>query len=109
MPFELTILGVSSATPTLERHPSAQVLALGQRSFLIDCGEGTQMQILKYNLRPSKIEKILISHLHPDHYLGLLGLLTTLNLNQRTQEMHIYSQPGLKEMLEVQFRYSNIF
>src|SRR6202035_3942607 len=85
MPFELTILGTSSATPTIDRHPSAQFLVLGDHYMLLDCGEGAQIQLLRYGLRMFKISKIFISHLHPDHYLGLPGLLSSLSLKGRTE------------------------
>ena len=73
MGFELTILGSSSATPIYDRHPTSQLLVFRDRHFLIDCGEGTQMQMLKYKIRYHRISHIFISHLHGDHYLGLIG------------------------------------
>lgn len=107
MSFELTILGSSSATPLINRHPSAQVLNYRERFFLIDCGEGTQMQMLHYKIRMSKIHHILISHLHGDHYLGLMGLLFTMHLNGRTDELHLYGQPELMDIIELQLKLSN--
>ncbi|MGZ5302590.1 MAG: MBL fold metallo-hydrolase, partial [Bacteroidia bacterium] len=107
MSFEITILGSSSATPTLTRHPSAQYLSFGSRAFLIDCGEGAQTQIIRYGLKPNRIEKIFISHLHLDHWLGLPGLLSTFSLNGRTTPLHIYAPYGLQQMLEIQFQYTN--
>ena len=89
MPFELTILGSNSALPTSNRYPTAQVLNILGRFFLIDCGEGTQIQLRRNKIGFSKIKHIFISHLHGDHYLGLVGLLSTLHLNGRTKEMHI--------------------
>ena len=108
MSFELTILGTSSATPTLERNPSAQALSFNQNLYLIDCGEGTQTQMLRYGVRSHKIERIFISHLHPDHCSGLIGLLSTMNLNRRGPELHIYGPPRLQEMIEIEFSCSEI-
>ena len=102
MPFELTILGSSSATPTLNRHPTAQVLNIRERFFLIDCGEGTQTQLTKYKLRHNRISHIFISHLHGDHYLGLMGLLSTMHLQGRTNEIHLFGQPELMDIIELQ-------
>src|SRR6187401_3194911 len=106
MPFELTILGSSSATPTFNRHPTAQVLNIRERFFLIDCGEGTQTQLVRYKLKYNRIGHIFISHLHGDHYLGLMGLLSTLHLNRRTDDLHLYSHTGLDEIIITQLRYS---
>ncbi|MFZ1369065.1 MAG: MBL fold metallo-hydrolase, partial [Ferruginibacter sp.] len=80
----LTILGNNSAIPAFDRNPTAQVLQTMEESFLIDCGEGTQMQLSKYKIRRSKINHIFISHLHGDHYFGLIGLLTSMSLLNRT-------------------------
>ncbi len=104
MNFSVTILGCSSATPTLYRNPSAQVLNIHERLFLIDCGEGTQMQFRKYKIRFQKINHIFISHLHGDHYLGLMGLLFTYHLFGREKELHIYSFPELKEIVDIQMK-----
>ncbi len=106
MPFELTILGSSSATPTHNRHPTAQALNIRERFFLIDCGEGTQTQLTRYRIRYSRIGHIFISHLHGDHYLGLMGLLSTMHLQGRTTELHLYAQPELMDIIELQLRLS---
>ncbi len=100
--FSVTILGCNSAVPAHNRHPTAQVLQTPDHTFLIDCGEGTQMQMNLYKIRRSKISRIFISHLHGDHYFGLIGLLTSLGLNQRTAELHIYSPAPLKEIINLQ-------
>ena len=92
MSFEITILGSGSATPSYNRHPSAQLININERFFLVDCGEGTQMQLLQYKIRYHRINHIFISHLHGDHYLGLMGLIFTMHLNGRTTELHIYAQ-----------------
>ena len=106
MRFEVTILGSSSATPIFNRNPSAQLLNINERYFLIDCGEGTQQQLIRNGLKAQRIEHIFISHLHGDHYLGLVGLLSSLHLNGRTRPMFIYGPKELKEILDIQFRYS---
>ena len=106
MAFEVTILGCSSATPTADRHPSAQLLNIKGQYVLIDCGEATQNQLLKYRLRHSKISHIFISHLHGDHYLGLVGLLATINFQGRENELHLYGPEPLKNIIEDHFKYS---
>ena len=106
MSSQLVILGASSATPTSNRNPSAQLLNIHERYFLIDCGEGTQMQLRKFKLRFAKINHIFISHLHGDHYLGLLGFLSSLHLLGRTIELHLYCHPPLKEIIDVQLKHS---
>jgi ribonuclease Z len=104
--FELTILGSSSATPTSKRHPTAQLLNIAERFFLIDCGEATQIQLRRYKIRFQRINQIFISHLHGDHYLGLMGLLSSLHLLGRRSEMHIYCPHGLKKIIDLQLELS---
>ena len=106
MKFEVTILGSSSATPIFNRNPTAQALNINERLYLIDCGEGTQQQMLRFDVKASRIDHIFISHLHGDHYLGLIGLLSSLHLNGRTKPLHLFCPQPLKEIIEVQFRYS---
>jgi ribonuclease Z len=105
IPFELTILGTSSALPTSKRYPTAHVLNVRERFFLIDCGEGTQLQIRKYGVKLSRINHIFISHLHGDHYFGLIGLLSTFALLGRKNDLHIYSHSELPEILKTQLEY----
>ena len=107
MKFEVTILGSSSATPVYNRNPSAQLLNCNEKYYLIDCGEGTQQQLTKYNLKATRIDHIFISHLHGDHYFGLIGLLSSLHLNGRTKPMQIFAPKPLLEILEIQFKYSD--
>ena len=107
MSFELTILGSSSATPNYNRHPTSQLLNLRERYFLIDCGEGTLMQLHRYRIKYHRISHIFISHLHGDHYFGLMGLLSTFHLQGRSKELHIYGQQELMDVLELQLRLSN--
>lgn len=107
MKFEVTILGSSSATPVFNRNPSAQVLNCNDNLYLIDCGEGTQSQLIKLGIKASKIDHIFISHLHGDHYFGLIGLLSTLHLNGRIKPIHLYGPGALIDILELQFRHSD--
>ncbi|WP_316758939.1 ribonuclease Z [Pedobacter aquatilis] len=107
MKFEVTILGSSSATPVFNRNPSAQLLNCNEKYYLIDCGEGTQLQLAKYNLKAARIDHIFISHLHGDHYFGLIGLLSSLHLNGRIKPMQIFGPKPLLEILEIQFKYSD--
>ena len=109
MPFQLTILGTSSALPTSNRYPTAQVLNVSGRFFLIDCGEGTQTQMRKYKIGFSKINHIFISHLHGDHIFGLIGLISTMELLGRVNDLHIFSHQSLQKFLteQIQFLYAN--
>jgi len=104
-PFQLTILGTSSALPTSNRYPTAQVLNVSGRFFLIDCGEGTQTQMRKYKIGFSKINHIFISHLHGDHIFGLIGLLSTMVLYGRINDLHIYSYSELQKFLSLQLQF----
>ena len=106
MTFEVYILGSSSATPIYQRHPTAQILNIHEKLFLVDCGEGTLIQLNRYHIRFHRINHIFISHLHGDHYLGLMGLLSTMHLQGRTDDLHLYSQPELKEMIDIQMLHS---
>jgi ribonuclease Z len=106
MIFEVSILGSSSATPIYQRHPTAQVVNIHERFFLVDCGEGTLIQMNRYKLKFHRINHIFISHLHGDHYLGLLGLLSTMHLQGRTIPMHVYGHGPLKEIIDIQLKYS---
>jgi ribonuclease Z len=105
--FELTILGCGSATPTANQNPTAQLLNMAERFFLIDCGEGTQRQLRRHKLRMGKINHIFISHLHGDHYFGLIGLISSYHLMNRKNALHIYGPPALEEILNLQMRCSN--
>lgn len=98
--FELLILGSSSAAPTSNRNPSAQLLNIAERFFLIDCGEATQIQLRKYKTKFQKIDHIFISHLHGDHFFGLPGLLSSMHLLGRKQQINIYAPESLKEIID---------
>jgi ribonuclease Z len=106
MKFEVTILGSSSATPIFNRNPSAQALNINERLYLIDCGEGTQQQMLKFDVKARRIDHIFISHLHGDHYLGLIGLLSSMQLNGRDKPLNIFCPANLKEIIDVQLKFS---
>lgn len=106
MSLKLTILGCHSATPRVDAHPSAQILQIKNHHFLIDCGEGTQVQMRKYKISFAKIKHIFISHLHGDHYFGLIGLIATFGLLNREKELHIYGPEGLQEIIELQMSMS---
>jgi ribonuclease Z len=97
--MKLTILGSSSALPTSERYPSAHVLNAHERLFLIDCGEGTQMQLRKCKIRFTKINHIFISHLHGDHVFGIYGLLSTFSLMGRKNPIHLYAPENYLNIL----------
>ena len=107
MPFKLTILGCDSAIPTVDKQQTAQLLNINERFFLIDCGENTQVQLRKYQLSFQRISHVLISHLHGDHYYGLIGLITSMHLLGRNKGLHIYAHEDLKEIINVQLSASN--
>ena len=102
--FGVTILGNNSALPAFDRHPTAQVVTLGEHLFLIDCGEGTQMQIARYKIKRSRINHIFISHLHGDHYFGLIGLITSMGLLGREHDLHLFAPAGLDEIIAMQLK-----
>jgi len=99
--FGVTILGNNSALPAYNRHPTSQVITLSDHLFLVDCGEGTQMQMNHYKIRRSRINHIFISHLHGDHYFGLPGLLTSFGLMGRQQDLHLYGPTALKQIIDL--------
>ena len=107
MPFKLTILGCDSAIPTVDKQQTAQLLNINEHFFLIDCGENTQVQLRKYQLSFQRISHVLISHLHGDHYYGLIGLITSMHLLGRNKGLHIYAHEDLKEIINVQLSASN--
>ncbi|BDB55357.1 ribonuclease Z [Flavobacterium ammoniigenes] len=105
--MKLTILGCYAATPRTITNPTSQVLEIKNRMFLIDCGEGTQVQLRKNKIKFSKINQVFISHLHGDHFFGLIGLISTFSLLGRTTDLHIYGPKGIKEIIILQLRLSN--
>jgi ribonuclease Z len=109
MPFKLTIVGSGSAVPTLTRGVTSQYLNFNERHFLIDCGEGTQLQLRKYKIKHQRLHAIFISHLHGDHYLGLAGLLSSMSLFGRTKELNVYCPVELEEILRFQFKVAKVY
>src|SRR6476659_2046793 len=105
MKFEVTILGSSSATPIFHRNPTSQILNINAKLLMIDCGEGTQQQMLRYGIKYHKIDHIFISHLHGDHFFGLIGLISSMHLNGRTKALYLFCPPELKEILDLQFKH----
>lgn len=107
--MKLTILGCYAATPRTITNPTAQVLEIKNHMFLIDCGEGTQVQLRKHKIKFSKINHIFISHLHGDHFYGLIGLISTFMLLNRESDLHVYGPKGIKEIILLQLRASGSF
>lgn len=102
MTFSVTILGSNSAIPTLQRNPSAHLLNANERLFLIDCAEGTQLQLRRFKIHFQRIKHVLISHLHGDHFFGLIGFINSLHLLGRKDELHLYANPELQQIIEIQ-------
>lgn len=102
MSFSITILGSGGAVPTSTRNPTSQLIECNGRHFLIDCGEGTQMQTRKYGVNLQRIDIVFISHLHGDHYFGLVGLLSTMHMMGRTKSIAIHGPIGLKAIIDIQ-------
>ncbi len=107
--IKVTILGCYAATPRTITNPTSQVLEIKNQMFLIDCGEGTQVQLRKNKIKFSRIEHIFISHLHGDHFYGLIGLISTFSLLNRLNDLHIYGPKGIKEVTLLQLKLSNSF
>ena len=105
--MKLTILGCYSATPRRLNNPTSQVLEINNHIFLIDCGEGTQVQLRKHKIKFNRIKHVFISHLHGDHVYGLVGLVSTFKMLNRETELHIYGPKGIKEFITVQLKLSN--
>lgn len=106
MSFTVTILGSSGALPAYGRHPASQLVEVQNRYFLVDCGEGAQMQLMRLQMNFHRINHIFISHLHGDHYLGVMGLIFTMHLQRRVNDLHLYSHRGLDEIITAHLRYS---
>ena len=100
----VTILGNNSALPAYDRHPTSQLVTLDDQLFLVDCGEGTQVQLSKYRIRWGRINHIFISHLHGDHYFGLPGFINSMGLLHRENDLHLFAPAALKEILELQLK-----
>jgi len=104
--FEVTILGSGSAAPTLGRNPSGHLVNIRERFILVDCGEGTQVQLRRYKIKFQRINHIMISHLHGDHFFGLVGLLSTFHLLGREMALNIYAPKALQDIIELQLKVS---
>jgi ribonuclease Z len=106
MTFSLTVLGSNAAIPANNRNLSAHLLNANERFFLIDCGEGTQFQLRRYHISFQRIKRIFISHLHGDHFFGLIGLLHSMHLLGRKEELHLYAPAALQPILDIQMEAS---
>src|SRR5690606_4774148 len=106
MRFDIKILGSNSATPAYGRNQTSQIINIRDVLYLIDCGEGTQLQLMKYGVKKNRIKYIFISHLHGDHYLGLIGLLSSMHLSGRVEDLHLFGPAPLKEIMDMQFEHS---
>ncbi|MFN5620616.1 MAG: ribonuclease Z [Flavobacteriales bacterium] len=109
MIFETTILGCGAAAPTGKHSPSAQVLNIHDKLFLVDCGEGTQMQMRKFKVKMQRINEVFITHMHGDHYLGLMGFISSMHLLGRKAKLTVYGPAELKPILELQLKASQTF
>lgn len=105
--MKINILGCYAATPRSFTNPTSQVLEILNNHFLIDCGEGTQVELRRNKIKFSKIKHIFISHLHGDHFYGLVGLVSTFRLLNRESELHIYGPKGIKEIITLQLKLAN--
>lgn len=108
MEFSVQILGSSSALPTIDRFPSAQVVSYNDHPMLVDCGEGTQIQLRRHHISFLKIEHIFISHLHGDHFYGIFGLLSSMNLLGRKKKLHLYAPPELLKILNYVWKNTGV-
>ena len=106
MQFDVTILGSNAAIPAYNRYPSSQVINHNSNLFLVDCGEGTQFRMNQFGIKRANLNHIFISHLHGDHFFGLVPLLTSFNLNWREHPLHLYGPPPLIEIIETHFKHS---
>ena len=105
--MKLTVLGCYSATPRTLNNTTSQVLEINNHMFLIDCGEGTQVQLRKHKIKFNRIKHIFISHLHGDHFFGLVGLISTFRLLTRETDLHIYGPKGIKEIVTLQMKLAD--
>jgi ribonuclease Z len=106
MPFSITVLGSSAATPTSRRNPTSILVNLDFNYYLMDCGEGTQLQLRKLKFKIQRLKKVFISHLHGDHFFGLIGLISTLHLLGRKDDFDVYGPPPLEEIINIQLEAS---
>ncbi|NCD42929.1 MAG: ribonuclease Z [Bacteroidia bacterium] len=106
MSEKITFLGTGSAIPTLHRNPSAQALSVDDRIYLIDCAEATQLQMQRFGVKMQRLRAVFISHLHGDHFFGLVGLISTLHLQGRKARLDIFGPDGLEQILTIQLAYA---
>ncbi|MBN2638065.1 MAG: ribonuclease Z [Bacteroidales bacterium] len=106
--FKVSILGNGAAVPTSRQHPSSQLLQHNSKRFMIDCGEGTQMQMQRYKFSYRKLSHVFISHLHGDHYLGLMGMISTFNLFNRKDPLYVFGPEALKDVLDLHLKVSDV-
>ncbi|MBN2614595.1 MAG: ribonuclease Z [Bacteroidales bacterium] len=106
--FKVSILGNGAAVPTARQHPSSQLLQHNRKKFMIDCGEGTQMQMQRFKFSYKNMAHVFISHLHGDHYLGLMGMISTFNLFSRQEDLHVYGPPELQDVLNLHLKVSDM-
>jgi len=106
MTFTVSVLGSGAAIPMIHRNPSAQLINVHEKLFLFDCGEGTQVQLRKNRVRLQKINHIFISHLHGDHYFGLIGFITSMHLLGREKDLHIFAHPSLEKIIKLHLETS---
>ena len=104
-PFKLYILGCGSALPTLRHNPSSQIVEIRDKQFMIDCGEGTQLQLRRSKIRFTKLGHVFISHLHGDHCFGLIGMISTFGMLGRTAPLHIFAHSALRNILQQQIDF----
>ena len=105
--MKLSILGCYSATPRALNNTTSQVLEISNHMFLIDCGEGTQVQLRRHKIKFNRIKHIFISHLHGDHFFGLVGLISTFRLLTREADLHVYGPKGIKEVVTLQMKLAD--
>ncbi|MCW3125573.1 MAG: Ribonuclease [Bacteroidetes bacterium] len=106
MHFEVTILGSNGAIPAYDRHPTSHFLNYNGDGFLLDCGEGTQIQMSRHNIKRGRLDHVFITHLHGDHFFGMMGLITSFNLNYREHTLHIHGPLGIEEIVNAHFKYA---
>ncbi len=109
MNFDITILGCGSALPVKHRNPTSQIVSIANSNYMIDCGEGTQLAVRNNHIKLQNLKAIFISHLHGDHYLGLMGLISSLSLLGRTKPLSIFSPKGLEEIILLQLKLSGSY
>ena len=109
MPINLTILGSGSAVPNLNRGVTAQYLNMNERRILIDCGEGTQLQLRRFKVKFQRLQYVFISHLHGDHYLGMMGLISSMSLLGRTKKLIVFAPEGLEEIIRTQLKITKVY